>query len=546
MIHFPKSTMYRQQQSSSRRMSFSQSSGVSTVQVCGIVALSLVSNFSFAAAAGGQSLEGSNLEPSNLAESQTLARRGDRTPQAESEIPTAPDGTIVTEIQVRFVDREGASTEGQTRSHIIRREFELKPNDPYNRELVAEGLTRVEALDSIRRASVLLEPTIDPNRVILIIVIVERSSFVANLQASAPRPNGLEGPLQSNPVDAGATIDSNLLIGGSIGWRNLGGRDQDLLLRLQGGENVLNGDLSFRDPGGSDRLRRWGFGVNLFNQRAIQDVYTGGNQDVDLPGGTDAPWVHRIGGGVQVFRPLSDQSQVAIGLSYQRVAIRDDIFSTDTFAQDQLGNRLTYGNGEDDLLTLSVALDSDRRNDTRHPTRGSRISAGIDQAIPIGSSQIAFTRLSGYYTQYLPLPLFGFARGDRTFVFNLQGGIMFGDVPGYEAFTLSQVRGYADSSFATGSSFVQATAEYRFPIANLRLFRQSVQLRGVFFGDYGSDLGTADEVYGLPAIARDKPGDALGYGVGLRAEAPVGTARLEFAWSDEGDNEVTFSIGDRF
>jgi hypothetical protein len=32
----------------------------------------------------------------------------------------------------------------------------------------------------------------------------------------------------------------------------------------------------------------------------------------------------------------------------------------------------------------------------------------------------------------------------------------------------------------------------------------------------------------------------------LRAVTPIGTARLEFAWTDDGENEIVFKLGDRF
>ena len=69
---------------------------------------------------------------------------------------------------------------------------------------------------------------------------------------------------------------------------------------------------------------------------------------------------------------------------------------------------------------------------------------------------------------------------------------------------------------------------------------------GTLFFDYGSDLGTGDDVIGEPAEARDKPGDGFGYGLGVRALTSVGAVRLEFGLNDEGDSQVIFKIGDRF
>lgn len=372
-----------------------------------------------------------------------------------------------------------------------------------------------------------------------------QTKFSARLGTYAPSPSALEGPFQPNPVDAGAGESPGTSLSGALQLRNLGGEGQNLTLNLRGGENVTDAELSYIDPSIGDS--RTGFGVNFFNQRAHQSVFTGGDTDVDLPNG-ETPWVHRLGGGVEVFRPIAPDLNVAAGVSYQRVSIRDERFTNEVQAVDQLGNSLTYsGTGEDDLLTVSLSADWDDRNDDENPTRGARVRVGVDQSIPIGEANIEFTRLSANYLQYVPLPLFGFARGDRTLVLNVQGGSMIGEVPPYEAFDITSglVRGFSDG-VGTGRSFVAASAEYRYPIANFRLFRRPINLGGSLFVDYGSDLGSGDTILGEPAEVRGKPGSGLGYGAGLRAQTPIGTARVEFAWTDAGDNEILFKLGDRF
>ncbi|MGB3560079.1 MAG: BamA/TamA family outer membrane protein, partial [Geitlerinemataceae cyanobacterium] len=90
-------------------------------------------------------------------------------------------------------------------------------------------------------------------------------------------------------------------------------------------------------------------------------------------------------------------------------------------------------------------------------------------------------------------------------------------------------------------------AEYRFPIANIDsdLFSR---IRGVVFVDFASDLGSDDDVIGEPARVRNKPGNGLGYGVGLRlGNIPiVDVLRVDFALTDQGDNAIYFGVGERF
>ena len=76
--------------------------------------------------------------------------------------------------------------------------------------------------------------------------------------------------------------------------------------------------------------------------------------------------------------------------------------------------------------------------------------------------------------------------------------------------------------------------------------RNEFNVGGTLFFDYANDLGSADAVIGQPAVARERPGDGFGYGLGLRTLTPVGAVRTEFALNDQGDAEFIFTIGDRF
>jgi outer membrane protein insertion porin family len=112
----------------------------------------------------------------------------------------------------------------------------------------------------------------------------------------------------------------------------------------------------------------------------------------------------------------------------------------------------------------------------------------------------------------------------------------------YEAFSLGgtdSVRGWSEGEVGTGRSFFQATAEYRFPIVSI--------VRGAVFVDYGTTLGSQGAVPGDPGGVRAKPGQGLGYGVGVRIVTPLlGNLRVDFGWNDIGGNQITFGVGERF
>ncbi|MEM9165200.1 MAG: BamA/TamA family outer membrane protein, partial [Cyanobacteria bacterium P01_F01_bin.4] len=450
------------------------------------------------------------------------------------------NGEVISAIQVRFTDE--ANSGGTLQSHFITREFDLQPGDVYDPDRALADLARIEGL--AEQVTLTLEPATEPDQVVMVVTAEKPNSFFYGF-GSLPRPTVLPGPSRPATVRTNTNRARGLSIGVHGGLDNIGGNNQRLTVGVIGGENTLGAELDFRQffADGS------GYGVNFENRRGVEPEFDGGEVDVDTPSGDD-PWVHRLGGGVEYFRPLAPDLEAALGVAYQRVSVRDDFFTDDVFGEDELGNALTVSDsGQDDLLTVNFVGDFDRRDDTKNPTKGFRLLFGTDQSIPIGDADILFNRLSANYTQFIPLNLFGFTEGPRTLVLNLQGGTIIGDTPPYEAFSLggsNSVRGYSSGEVGTGESFVQATAEYRFPMFSFSALDDDVDVGGTLFFDYATDLGTGDNVIGAPAEARDKPGDGFGYGLGIRALTAIGAVRLEFAINDEGDSEFIFKIGDRF
>ncbi|MGV2829041.1 BamA/TamA family outer membrane protein [Myxosarcina sp. GI1(2024)] len=489
--------------------------------------------------------EGGNRQSPELATKHTPRDLIVQSPtESETVIPSAK-GKTIGEIEVRFVDRDGNLTEGKSQPEVITREFDLEPGDLYDAKLAERGLTGVRDLNIIDDAELALEPGPTADEVVMVVTVRENSDLFFAFGLTLQPPTALRGPVKPNVVDASSNSSLGIAGGVRFGWRNLGGTNQLLSFGIEGGEERFGFDVGYRNYLRHDR----GYSINFFNQRGVEPEFDNGDRDVDLPSDNE-PWVHRLGGGVEYFRPLARDFEGAIGISYQRISARERAFSNDISARDEFGNRLTVSDdGRDDLLTINFAAVLDRQNDPRNPTEGFILQLGSDQSIPIGDASITYNRLAANYTQYLPLNLFGFSEGARTLVLNFQGGTILGEVPPYDAFILggsSSVRGYGAGELGTGRSFVQTTAEYRYPITVIALFNREIDLGGTVFFDYASDLGTDDDVIGRPALVRDKPGSGFGYGLGLRALTPVGAVRLEFALNDEGGSEIIFKIGDRF
>lgn len=119
-----------------------------------------------------------------------------------------------------------------------------------------------------------------------------------------------------------------------------------------------------------------------------------------------------------------------------------------------------------------------------------------------------------------------------------KGGHVMGDLPPYEAFPIggnSSVRGYAEGAMGSGRSWLEASAEVRFPIIQA--------LNGTLFVDSGTDLDSGATVVGDPAGIRNKPGRGYGYGGGLRMDTPLGPLRIEYAWNDKKIGRFHVGIG---
>jgi outer membrane protein insertion porin family len=451
----------------------------------------------------------------------------------------SPDGTVtlvvaegeIEDIQVRFLgrdgeteDEEGEPIEGKTREFIITREFESQPGDVFNQTAIQSDLQRVFGLGIFEDVRVSLNPGDDPRKVDVVVNVIERNT---------------------GSLAAGVGFSSASGLFGTVSYQeqNLGGNNQRLGAEIQLGErDALLFDVNFTDPWIAGDPYRTSYSVNLFNRRSISLIFDGGENEVELENG-DRPRVQRLGGGVNFSRPLGDwlglnNWTASTGLQYQRVSIRDS--DGEITPRDELGNLLSFNDdGTDDLLLFQLGLAQDLRNNPLQPTSGTLLRLSTEQSVPLGG--ILFNRLRASYSYYIPVSYTNFTEGPETLAFNVQAGTILGDLPPYEAFSLGgtdSVRGYDSGELGSGRSFVQATAEYRFPLFAI--------IGGALFVDVGSDLGTGDNVPGDPAGVRDKPGFGFGYGLGVRVQSPLGAIRVDYGFNDEGDSRLHFGIGERF
>ncbi|NJN75150.1 MAG: BamA/TamA family outer membrane protein [Synechococcaceae cyanobacterium RL_1_2] len=433
---------------------------------------------------------------------------------------------VIESIQVNYLDEEDQPTEGKTKPYIITREIELKPGDVFNGRTAQRDLQRVFGLGLFDDAALSFSPANDPSKVIVNVNVKEGST---------------------GSVAAGAGLSSASGLFGTVSYQqqNFGGRNQTLGLETQLGTQELLFNLSFSDPWIANDPRRTGYTIDAFRRRSVSFIFDGGPNDINLPNG-EQPRIRRTGGGINFSRPLSDPFErsewnLSTGFRYQKIEVVDEDGNISPL--DENNQQLSFSNdGTDDLVTLQFGATQDKRDNPLQPTKGSVLRFGTEQSIPIGSGSIFFNRLRGSYSTYFPTKILGFAEDKpETLAFNVQAGTIIGDTPPYEAFSLggsNSVRGYEEGDVGSGKSYLQMTAEYRFPLFSV--------LGGAFFVDYATDLGSGSSVPGDPAGRRGKPGDGLGYGAGVRIQSPLGPIRIDYGFNDQGDNRIHFGIGERF
>ena len=440
---------------------------------------------------------------------------------------------IIEDIEVRYFDEDDEPSEGKTREFIVTREVELAPGDVFNRETASRDLQRIFGLGIFEDARFSFSPGEDPSKVVVNIDVVEGSSG-------------------SIAAGAGFSSDSGLFGTASYQQKNFGGNNQTLGTEIQIGDDSLLFDVNFTDPwiAGSDS--RTSYTVNAFRRRSISLVFNG-DEDIETDNGSDSPRIVRTGGGINFARPIPADPfkrrdwTLSTGLKYQRIEVKNadgDVspLSEDTDDDDNIDDRFELAGGDDgtdDLVSLTFGATRDRRNNPLQPTKGSLLRVGTEQTVPVDG--IFFNRLRANYSRYFPINIIPFGGDTEALAFNLQAGTIIGEAPPYEAFILggsNSVRGFGDGEVGSGKSFFQATAEYRFPIFKI--------VGGALFFDYGTTLGSDDNVQGQPSVLRDLPGSGYGYGLGVRVQSPLGPIRVDYAISDDGDSEIQFGIGEKF
>ena len=438
-----------------------------------------------------------------------LAKINQVLPQQNGTIKIDISEGVIGDVKINFVDKSGKNINGRTKKDFILAKIQSKAGTVFNGNVAQKDLQKLANLGLFEKTEIGLNES--EGKVNITYQLREIKSRRVNLGGGYNDDIGLYGLVSftdANFNGMGNQLGTNLLLG-------------TLDLQLDG---------RFTRPYRMSEPDVWGMSINGFRRRGLSQTF---DDTIKLINGEPVR-EGRIGGGIRFINAINNDWQTSLGINYTRISIRDG--NSNLFAFDSLGNPLSFsGTGIDDLFTFSASFSRDKRDNLYNPSTGSIITLSSEQSLPIGLGKILMNRLQGNYSQYLS------TSEDQVLAFNLQIGTVIGDLPPYETFNLggvNTVRGYGIADLSSGRSYILGSTEYRFPLFE--------KVGGVFFVDFGSDLGSSDSVLGQPGVIRNKPGIGFGYGTGIRLDSPLGVIRADFGMTDQGDKKVQFGFGQKF
>ncbi len=477
---------------------------------------------------------------------------------------------IISDIEFRFVGSDGESIvdgkprKGKTKDWVIKRELKTIPGSIFNRKTLEADIKRLYATSLFDDVKVSLGPdNKNPGKVLIF------------LDLSEQRTGSLTGGL-------GYSNGSGIFAQIGLSETNALGRAWSTNFNLNFGEYSTTYNFSLSDPWIKGDKYKTSFRTNIFLSRDYPQEFKSENNgriyavDDTTTESTDtlsSIVLEKIGGGFSFSRPLNGGDpfketkwRVLAGMNFKQVKMIDSD-----------GNKKPYGDrtpttgnineiicigytpkdgscpSENTLVSFVGSTSRNNLNNAINPTSGNKLSLGSEQFISMGNNSPTFNRVRATYAFFIPTKLINLTREckssdvvnsdcPQTIGFEFKAGTILGDLPPYEAFCMggsSSVRGWSSCDLSVSKSFVEATAEYRFPVWRM--------ISGALFADFGSDLGSQDDVPGKPGKLLQKSGSGYSLGGGVGVKTPIGPLRLDVASKDlSGDWRYTLGVGWKF
>lgn len=445
-----------------------------------------------------------------------------------------------------YIERIEIRGNQRTRDHVVRREFDVSEGDAFNQVLIQRAKRRLDALDYFESVQITTLPGAEPDRIIVVVDLVEKSTGEFTIGGG---------------YTTGGGANNGLSLEAGIAERNFMGRGQAISLSVSGGENARNFTLSFTEP--YFLGHRVSAGFDLYRQTRRYSYYesetNGGTVRLGLPITEDLS--------VQFAYNLSEESYSYRG-SYRANCLDDD----GNYDPNRLNDAGNYtcrigpviwdaveGQGDWIKSSGSVGLVYNTLDDPRNPRQGTYATFTTEVAGIGGDAQ--FVSVTGRATHYQPLS----DQADIIGLVTVGGGHIEGlgsdKLRVFDLFQSSNriIRGFDTNGigprqarnpdnpdsrydFLGGQTYLHATAEAQFPLPGVS---EGLGLRGAVFADAATLYG-ADIPDGGFAIEGTSSKWRASVGAGLLWASPFGPLRVDYAVpvaKEDGDKVQNFSFG---
>ncbi len=387
-----------------------------------------------------------------------------------------------------YVERINIVGNTKTRDFVIRREFDFAEGDPFNRTMVTRGRAAIEALGFFESVQVTAAPGSAPDKVVLNVAVVERSTGDYGIGGGYSTQDGIFGEI-------------------SLTERNFLGRGQYLRLAIGRSETGETYDFSFTEP------RFMGLRISAGVDAYRRVISEGANYSY----GTET-----TGGRLRFGLPIIEDLTLTTHVGFEQK----------NFSSTNPGNVPNYIQLASplDKLTFGYSLTYNTLDNERRPTEGMILSFSQEYATLSHNFLKSEVRARAYYPLWEEMGVVGSVRGQAGTITDLGGA----GIHPTEAFILGPnlVRGfsYGGMGYRAGNnplgvlSYAGLSAEIDFPIPMLP---ESWGIRGAVWGDVGwIDGMPADQNAATTGLTNPMKSSV---GASLIWDSPMGPLRGDFA-----------------
>ena len=427
-----------------------------------------------------------------------------------------------------YIERIEIRGNERTRDYVIRREFDISEGDAFNQVLVQRAKRRLEALNYFTTIDISTAPGSEPDQVILIVDLVEKSTGEFNIGAGYTTGGETAGP----------SVD------GGVSERNFLGRGQFIRFSAGGGENSRDFMFSFTEP--YFLGRRIAAGFDIYRSTRNYDNY-----DSNVTGAT-------IRFGLPITQTLSTTLAYNISQEEYEYDSGCDINGSGVIEPGECNVSLAIQDGVNNSpwikSSVSGSLLYNTIDDLNNPHSGIYATTTVEGAGLGGDAK--FVKVSAraryYHTLSDELDVVGLLTAGGGHV----QGIGDDGLRTFDLFKNSDriIRGFEYNGMGPrdavtgehlgGESYLHASAEAQFP---LPVIPESLGLRGAVFADaatvFGNDV--ANDIPGLVVTGTSMDLRAS-VGAGLIWASPFGPLRVDYAYpvlKEDTDDEQSFNFG---